>query len=74
MLVALIDILWHVTPTNTPFHLQAKIAGMTEDLELTGHQYEWLLTAFYITYVVRTLKNLALYIRIGGLILRGVVL
>lgn len=38
--------------TNNP---QAKIAGMTEDLELTSSDYEWLLTAFYVTYIVRTL-------------------
>ncbi|KAF8539367.1 major facilitator superfamily domain-containing protein [Trichophaea hybrida] len=29
----------------------AKIAGMNEDLELRGDRYEWLLTAFYITYI-----------------------
>jgi hypothetical protein len=26
---------------------------MKEDLELSGDRYEWLLTAFYITYIVR---------------------
>ncbi|KAI9687394.1 MAG: hypothetical protein M1820_010476 [Bogoriella megaspora] len=30
----------------------AKIAGMSKDLHLSGHQYSWLLTIFYITYVV----------------------
>lgn len=30
----------------------AKIAGMTEDLGLSPGKYEWLLTAFYITYVL----------------------
>lgn len=30
----------------------AVIAGMTRDLHLVGDQYEWLLTIFYITYVV----------------------
>ncbi|KAF8463486.1 major facilitator superfamily domain-containing protein [Kalaharituber pfeilii] len=30
----------------------ARIAGLEEDLELTGSQYEWLLTSFYITYIV----------------------
>lgn len=25
---------------------------MTEDLNLKGDQYEWLLTAFYFTYIV----------------------
>ncbi|KAI5785573.1 major facilitator superfamily domain-containing protein, partial [Peziza echinospora] len=29
----------------------ARIAGLTEDLNLTGDQYEWLLTAFYTTYI-----------------------
>ncbi|KAL6239669.1 hypothetical protein BDW75DRAFT_236276 [Aspergillus navahoensis] len=30
----------------------AKIAGLTEDLSLSSSQYEWLLTAFYITYIL----------------------
>jgi MFS family permease len=30
----------------------AKIAGLTRDLNLSNSQYEWLLTAFYITYIV----------------------
>ncbi|GAB1201618.1 hypothetical protein APSETT445_000200 [Aspergillus pseudonomiae] len=30
----------------------AKIAGMTDDLRLSSSQYEWLLTAFYITYIL----------------------
>ncbi|KAE8150590.1 major facilitator superfamily domain-containing protein [Aspergillus avenaceus] len=30
----------------------AKIAGMMEDLDLSSSQYEWLLTAFYITYIL----------------------
>ncbi|MCJ1477725.1 hypothetical protein MMC13_006398 [Lambiella insularis] len=30
----------------------AKIAGLTEDLRLSSSQYEWLLTAFYITYIL----------------------
>ncbi|KAJ5670435.1 uncharacterized protein N7477_005798 [Penicillium maclennaniae] len=30
----------------------AKIAGLEEDLQLSSSQYEWLLTAFYITYIV----------------------
>lgn len=30
----------------------AVIAGMTRDLHLVGDRYEWLLTIFYITYVV----------------------
>ncbi|KKK23210.1 hypothetical protein AOCH_001884, partial [Aspergillus ochraceoroseus] len=30
----------------------AKIAGLVEDLNLSSSQYEWLLTAFYITYIL----------------------
>lgn len=30
----------------------AKIAGLTDDLNLSSSQYEWLLTAFYITYIL----------------------
>lgn len=30
----------------------ARIAGLVQDLRLTGPQYEWLLTAFYITYIL----------------------
>ncbi|EAA64222.1 hypothetical protein AN2178.2 [Aspergillus nidulans FGSC A4] len=30
----------------------AKIAGLEEDLNLSSSQYEWLLTAFYITYIL----------------------
>lgn len=30
----------------------AKIAGLQEDLRLSSPQYEWLLTAFYITYIL----------------------
>jgi hypothetical protein len=29
----------------------AKIAGLMTDLDLTSDQYEWFLTAFYITYI-----------------------
>ncbi|EEA28859.1 hypothetical protein TMatcc_002788 [Talaromyces marneffei ATCC 18224] len=29
----------------------AKIAGLSNDLKLSSSQYEWLLTAFYITYI-----------------------
>ena len=29
----------------------AKIAGLTEDLKLHDDQFDWLLTAFYITYI-----------------------
>ena len=30
----------------------AKIAGLTDDLDLSDNQYEWLLTIFYITYIL----------------------
>jgi MFS family permease len=30
----------------------AKIAGLEDDLQLSSSQYEWLLTAFYITYIL----------------------
>jgi len=30
----------------------AKIAGMSTDLELTGSRYSWLLTIFYIAYII----------------------
>ncbi|KAI9842631.1 MAG: hypothetical protein M1837_006998 [Sclerophora amabilis] len=30
----------------------AKVAGLTVDLNLSSAQYEWLLTAFYITYIL----------------------
>lgn len=29
----------------------ARIAGLTKDLNLSSDQYEWLLWAFYITYI-----------------------
>ena len=29
----------------------AKVAGLTDDLDLSDNQYEWLLTAFYISYI-----------------------
>jgi hypothetical protein len=30
----------------------ARIAGLEKDLNLSSDQYEWLLTAFYITYIM----------------------
>lgn len=30
----------------------ARIAGLEDDLQLSSSQYEWLLTAFYITYIL----------------------
>jgi hypothetical protein len=29
----------------------ARIAGLADDLRLSSSQYEWLLWAFYITYI-----------------------
>ena len=29
----------------------ARIAGMQEDLKLSSNQFEWLIWAFYITYI-----------------------
>lgn len=30
----------------------AKIAGMDDDLDLSSNAYQWLLTIFYIAYIV----------------------
>jgi MFS family permease len=30
----------------------AKVAGLTDDLNMSDNQFEWLLTAFYITYIL----------------------
>jgi hypothetical protein len=30
----------------------AKIAGMEKDLDLKGNRYSWLLTIFYIAYII----------------------
>lgn len=30
----------------------ARIAGMAKDLKLVGEKYDWLLTMFYITYII----------------------
>jgi hypothetical protein len=30
----------------------ARIAGLADDLKLSSTQYEWLLWAFYITYIL----------------------
>ncbi|KAJ4509233.1 hypothetical protein HRR78_006134 [Exophiala dermatitidis] len=53
---------WHVTPLVTFLFLlsfldrsnigNARIAGMEEDLDLDGDRYDWLLTIFYISYIV----------------------
>jgi hypothetical protein len=33
-------------------HSNARIAGMREDLDLNGERYDWLLTIFYISYII----------------------
>ena len=30
----------------------ARIAGMAKDLKLVGDRYDWLLTIFYIAYII----------------------
>jgi hypothetical protein len=52
----------HVVPLVTALYLlafldrsnigNAKIAGMEEDLNLYGDRYDWLLTIFYIPYII----------------------
>ena len=44
-----IDMLAFVDRSNIG---NAKIAGMQKDLHLSSNGYSWLLTIFYITYVV----------------------
>jgi hypothetical protein len=49
---------WNIVPLITVIYMlsvldrsnigNAKIAGMQEDLNLTGNEYQWLLTIFYI--------------------------
>lgn len=36
----------------TGLYRNAKTAGMEDDLHLDGDRYEWLLTIFYIPYIV----------------------
>lgn len=36
----------------------ARIAGMTKDLDLAGDDYQWLLTIFYIAYVIFEFQTL----------------
>lgn len=36
----------------------ARIAGMTKDLKLVGNDYQWLLTIFYITYIIFEFQTL----------------
>ena len=48
LLVALLYLLSFLDRSNIG---NARIAGLSADLRLSSAQYEWLLTAFYITYV-----------------------
>ncbi|KAL1595311.1 hypothetical protein SLS60_010002 [Paraconiothyrium brasiliense] len=53
---------WHIIPLVSALYLlafldrsnigNARIAGMTQDLDLDGGKYDWLLTIFYISYIV----------------------
>lgn len=36
----------------------ARLAGMTKDLKLVGSDYQWLLTIFYITYIIFEFQTL----------------
>lgn len=38
--------------TGPPHNSNAKVAGMNEDLDLDGDDYDWLLTIFYISYII----------------------
>lgn len=42
----------HGTPLTWSFHSNAKVAGMDKDLSLSSDQYQWLLTGFYIFYIL----------------------
>ena len=44
---------WKEFPIDRPLDIgNAKVAGMYNDLSLSSLQFEWLLRAFYITYIV----------------------
>lgn len=43
--------IWELLLTSDADIGNAKIAGLSTDLRLSSSQYEWLLTAFYITYI-----------------------
>ncbi|KAF1979626.1 MFS general substrate transporter [Bimuria novae-zelandiae CBS 107.79] len=53
---------WHIIPLVSALYLfafldrsnigNARIAGMSGDLKLDGPKYDWLLTIFYISYIV----------------------
>ncbi|KAL9127841.1 MAG: hypothetical protein Q9217_003360 [Psora testacea] len=53
---------FHIVPLVTALYIlafldrsnigNARIAGMSEDLHLGGNRYQWLLTIFYITYIL----------------------
>ncbi|KAF7531385.1 hypothetical protein G7054_g8918 [Neopestalotiopsis clavispora] len=53
---------WNLMPLFFVFYMlafldrgnigNAKIAGMTEDLDLVGNKYQWLVNIFFITYII----------------------
>lgn len=49
LFVALLYLLGFLDRSNIG---NAKIAGLTDDLKLSDSQYEWLLTAFYVCYIL----------------------
>jgi hypothetical protein len=49
MFVALLYLLSFLDRSNIG---NARIAGLERDLKLSSNQYEWLLTGFYITYIL----------------------
>ena len=59
----------HLTPLTMVLYLvsfldrsnigNARIAGMSDDLDLTGDRYDWLLTIFYISYILFEFQALA---------------
>ena len=46
------SLLVHITHAIPIIYRNARIQGMTKDLNLVGHQFNWALTIFYITYLV----------------------
>jgi MFS family permease len=51
-LMPLIFILYSLSVLDRSNLGNARIAGLAKDLELTGRRYDWLATAFYISYIL----------------------
>jgi len=51
-LVIFVTVLYAISFIDRSNVGNAALAGMTEDLHISDNQYEWLLTAFYITYIL----------------------